>query len=427
VGFEIIEVLRNGRTEPFHTKKRSNGVRIYIGDKNSYINQGEHTYTIKYKTNQQLGFFDTHDELYWNVTGNGWEFPILEAKANVHLPESIPSNEVKLEAYTGRQGSKGQSYNAKRGYSDNYLFETNRTLTSNEGLTIVVTWPKGHITQPSFMQKANWWWQANINNPTSLFGIFGLLLFYLISWWHVGRDLEPGVIIPHYQPPEGFPPGGLRYIKEMGHDKKAFTAALLNLAVKGYLKIEEKGKTYKLHKLKNASMRLSPGEQAIHSSFFSNGENVIELKNKNHASISKAISAHKKRLMHEYSQSYFLHNRKFLYIAILISFLIGAQIILSLKDFDDKGGAIFLMFWLSVWTPVTAYLIYAWLAALKAKFTIGKIVNLPVMTVFALAWSAGEIGALVALCSIIGIVNGVMLISIFVLNTVFYFLLENLH
>ncbi len=174
-------------------------------------------------------------------------------------------------------------------------------------------------------------------------------------------------------------------------------------------------------------MRLSPGEQAIHSSFFSNGENVIELKNKNHASISKAISAHKKRLLHEYSQIYFLHNRKFLYIAILISFLIGAQIILSLKDFDDKGGAIFLMFWLSVWTPVTAYLIYAWLAALKAKFTIGKIVNLPVMTVFALAWSAGEIGALVALCSIIGIVNGVMLISIFVLNTVFYFLLENLH
>jgi len=299
VGFEIVEVLRNGRSEPFHTKKQFNGTRIYIGDKNSYINKGEHTYTIKYRTNQQLGFFDTHDELYWNVTGNGWEFPILKAKASVHLPESISSDEVKLEAYTGSQGSKGQSYNAKHGYSDNYLFETNRTLTSNEGLTIVVTWPKGHITQPSMMQKASWWWQANIDSPTSLFSFFGLLVFYLVSWWRVGRDPEPGVIIPHYQPPEGFPPGGLRYIKEMGHDKKAFTAALLNLAVKGYLKIEEKGKTYKLHKIKDASMRLSAGEHAIHSSFFSKGGKVVELKNKNHTSISNAIRTHKKTLKQE--------------------------------------------------------------------------------------------------------------------------------
>ena len=64
VGFEIVEVLRNGNSESFHTKKMSNGIRIYVGDKNRYVNRGEHTYTIKYKTNQQLGYFDRHDELY---------------------------------------------------------------------------------------------------------------------------------------------------------------------------------------------------------------------------------------------------------------------------------------------------------------------------------------------------------------------------
>lgn len=424
VGFDIVEVQRNGRPEPFHSKKQSNGIRIYIGDKNSYINQGEHTYTIKYKTNQQLGFFDTHDELYWNVTGNGWEFPILTAKASVNLPESISSDDVTLEAYTGFQGGKGQSYNAKNSYSGNYLFETNRRLSSNEGLTIVVTWPKGHITQPSFMQKVNWWRQANFENPTSLFGLFALLIFYLFSWWHVGRDPKPGVIIPHYQPPVGFPPGGLRYIKEMGHDKKAFTAALLNLAVKGYLKIEEIGETYKLRKLKDTGMRLSPGEQAIHSSFFSRGGSIVELKNKNHASISQAIRAHKESLENEYSHSYFIHNRKFLYIAVLISFIIGAYIILSLKNHEAKGGALFLMFWLSVWTPITAYLIYTWISVFRTKFTIGKMASLPIASVFVIAWSAGEIGALVALCAIVGIANGVILISILVINTVFYYLLK---
>jgi len=352
VGFEIVAVLRNGYSEPYHTKNMSNGIRIYIGDKNKYVNRGEHTYTIKYKTNQQLGYFDRHDELYWNVTGNGWDFPILNTKASVTLPNSIRSNDVKLEAYTGILGHKGQSYETDVGYSGNYLFKTNRTLASNEGLTIVVAWPKGHIARPGFMQKATWWWNANVDSPTNLLSFLGLFIFYLSTWWRLGKDPEPGVIIPHYQPPKNFPPGGLRYIKEMGHDKKAFTAALLNLAVKGYLKIEEVGKTYKLHKLKNADLRLPPGEKAIHSSFFGKVGHNIELKNSNHEKISKAIDAHKIALKREYSQSYFLHNRNILYIGIFISIIIAAYILFGLKNGEDKGAALFLIFWLSIWTPV---------------------------------------------------------------------------
>ncbi len=424
VGFEIIEVLRNGHAEPYHTKNISNGIRIYIGSKNSTISKGKHTYTIKYITNQQLGFFESHDELYWNVTGNGWEFPILEARASVQLPDSVNVNDVKTEAYTGVFGSRGQSYETDTGFSNNYSFTTNRTLSNKEGLTIVVSWPKGHIEQPSFLQKTNWWWQANIDNPVSIFAILGLFIFYLFSWWHVGRDPKPGIIIPHYQPPDSFPPGGLRYIKEMGHDKKAFTAALLNLAVKGYLKIEEAGKTYTLHKSKVADLRLSPGEQAIHKSLFGNAGHSLELKNTNHTKISKAISAHKNALKLEYNQSYFLHNRKILYIGILISIFIGAYILFSLKNGEDIGAALFLMFWLSIWTPITITLLLAWLMLFKTRFTLGKVVELPMYTIFAGAWSAGEIGAFVALCSIIGIANGLLLISIFIFNTVFYFLLK---
>ena len=424
VGFEIVEILRNGNSEPFHTKKMSNGIRIYVGDKNRYVNRGEHTYTIKYKTNQQLGYFDRHDELYWNVTGNGWDFPILNAKASVMLPDSIKSNEVKLEAYTGVMGSKGQSYYTDISYSGNYLFSTNRTLASNEGLTIVVAWPKGHVSQPSFMQKATWWWQANVDNPINLLGFFGLFFFYLSAWWKLGKDPGPGVIIPHYQPPKGFPPGGLRYINEMGHDKKSFTAALLNLAVKGYLKIEEVGKTYKLQKLKNTDLRLPPGEKAIYSSLFGNAGHYIELKNSNHTKISAAISKHKSTLKNEYSQSYFIYNRKILYIGILISVIIAAFILFDLKNGEDKGAALFLMFWLSIWTPITAFLVLGWLSLFKTRFTIGKVVELPVATIFAGAWTTAELGAIVGLCSIIGVANGLVLISLFIINTIFYYLLK---
>ncbi len=424
VAFDIIEIHRNGRSEPYHTKNISNGIRVYIGDKNQYINTGKHTYTIKYKTNQQLGFFESHDELYWNVTGNGWDFPILEAKANVHLPDTINSNEVKLEAYTGPFGSRGQNYVSDIGYSGNYLFKTNRTLNRKEGLTIVITWPKGHVTQPSFNQKLKWWTKANINNPFSIIGAIGLLVFYLSSWWYAGRDPKKGLIIPHYQPPNGFPPGGLRYITEMGHDKKAFTAAVLSLAVKGYLKIEELGKSYKLNKLKNADFRLSAGEQAIHSCLFGNIGSSIELKTSNHKKISEAISQHKATLGKEYGQSYFIHNRKYLYFGILLSLILGSTILFGLNNGEDIGAAIFLMFWLSIWTPVTAFLIYGWYQTLTTKFTLGKAIDLPVATLFAGAWSIAEIGALIGLCAIIGIGNGLLLISIFIINTIFYFLLK---
>jgi len=425
VGFEVLEVLRNGRNEPYHAKKQGNGIRLYIGNKNKFINIGEHTYTIKYKTNQQIGYFSDHDELYWNVTGNGWEFPILQATASIQLPDSIHSSDVQLEAYTGYTGSKGRSYGSDIGYSGNYLFKTNRTLNSNEGFTIVVSWPTGHIQPPDFVQKMNWWWQASSNqNPLGLFGFFGLLFFYLVSWWKSGRDPQTGLIIPHYQPPQGFPPGGLRYIKEMGHDKKSFTAALLNLAVKGFLQIEEKGKTYKIKKTKNADLRLPPGEQAIHKALFGKAGHYLELKSANHGKISSVIDAHKKALKLEYAQGYFIHNRKTLYIGIATSILVAASIIFGLNNGEDKGAALFLIFWLSIWTPITVFLIYGFITTLKSKFTLGKVVGLPIAGIFAGAWSIAELGALAGLCSIVGIVNGLILISIFLVNTLFFFLMK---
>ena len=424
VGFDIVEVLRNGHQEPFHTKNISNGIRIYIGDKNRYINSGEHTYTIKYKTNQQLGFFEQHDELYWNVTGNGWEFPIIQAKASIRLPDTIEEKDVKLEAYTGLMGARGQSYDTDIGYSGNYLFKTTRALSSKEGLTVVVAWPKGHINSPGFMQKLQWWTSANIDNPLVIIGFIGLLLFYLFSWWQVGRDPKAGVIIPHYQPPKGFPPGAMRYIKEMGHDKKVFTAAILNLAVKGYIKIHKTSSKYELEKIKKPDMKLPIGEHAVLSNLFKVYGQKLTLKSKNHRLISSALSEHKKALKQEYSQSYFLHNNKYLIIGVLISILLAIYIFISIPNSSEPGAALFLIFWLSIWTPVTGFLIYAWYQALRRKLSGEKASDLGTVTLFAGVWSFFEVGALAGLGALIGIANGILIVLLFVVNIIFYFLLK---
>ena len=77
VGFEVIEVQRNGRSEPYALESLSNGTRIRIGDKDVFlIGSGIHVYEITYRTTRQIGFFENYDELYWNVTGNGWTFAI---------------------------------------------------------------------------------------------------------------------------------------------------------------------------------------------------------------------------------------------------------------------------------------------------------------------------------------------------------------
>lgn len=72
VGFAILAVARDGKPEAYHTETLSNGIRIYMGRKEYLLPPGEHTYTLSYRTDRQLDFFRDHDELYWNVTGNGW-------------------------------------------------------------------------------------------------------------------------------------------------------------------------------------------------------------------------------------------------------------------------------------------------------------------------------------------------------------------
>jgi len=81
VGFEVMSVFRKGRPEAFHLKKTANGIRVYMGKKNKMVRTGVHAYTLTYRTDRQLGYFDEFDELYWNVTGNGWSFSIEKVQA----------------------------------------------------------------------------------------------------------------------------------------------------------------------------------------------------------------------------------------------------------------------------------------------------------------------------------------------------------
>ena len=235
VPFDIEEVTRDGRKEPYHTQPQGNGVRVYFGDKNVYIHPGRHTYTLTYRTDRQLGYFGAVDELYWNVTGNGWRFPIERARAIVHLPEGARVRDH--AGYTGREGERGQDYTYEPMNDGIVRFTTTRTLQPGEGLTIAVAWPAGFVERPTGARKTMYFIEDNAVAIAGGIGLGLLLFYYLYVWLKVGRDPEKGAIVPQYEPPASVTPAGARYVMQFGFDDKAFTAAVVNMAVKGFLTI----------------------------------------------------------------------------------------------------------------------------------------------------------------------------------------------
>ena len=111
VGFQMRSATCDSNNETFRVEDIDRGKRIYLGDASTLISPGLHTYRIVYSSNRQLGFFRDHDELFWNVTGVGWGFPIEHASATVHLPPNIPAAEVHISGYTGVKGSRAASSN----------------------------------------------------------------------------------------------------------------------------------------------------------------------------------------------------------------------------------------------------------------------------------------------------------------------------
>jgi uncharacterized membrane protein YgcG len=341
VGFEVLSVLRNNAVEDFHSQGIRDGVRVYFGSSNRYLSTGEHTYTFRYRASRMLGFFENHDELYWNVTGVNWEFPIDSASATVAFGFDVSASDLTAEAYTGAFGYTNRDYTSRIDGAGRAYFETTKMLQPLNGLTIVVGWPKGHVEAPTGMQRLGWLLKDNANLLIAVLGYVLLLAYYIPAWMYFGKDPEEGVLVTRYEPPQGFSPASLRYVRQMYYDDKIMTAAIVNLGVKGYLRIDvEEGSDgflgigkeddqYFLKKTdpgENAPL-MAAGEQELYDSLFK-GRKSIKLEQENHEKLGEAKSAHKRSLAKDYKQHYFKYNG-LLNIPAVVLFVLTAVISLA--------------------------------------------------------------------------------------------------
>lgn len=146
VGFDVQSVERDGVREPWRIEPLDGAVRIRIGDEHVLLTSGAHSYTIRYRTTGQLGRGAASDELYWNVTGDGWPFAIDEAEVRVHLP--APARFGDRSVYTGMLGSRASDARLIAESPGEIAFRTTRRLEQGEGFTIAVAWPRGVVSGP---------------------------------------------------------------------------------------------------------------------------------------------------------------------------------------------------------------------------------------------------------------------------------------
>ena len=161
-----------------------------------------------------LGYFEQHDELYWNVTGLDWAFPIDVASATVTFAFDVAPNDVFVEAFTGPAGSTNRDYSAGIDDAPGVTFSTTKKLLPHHGLTIVVGWPKGLVDEPSDLQRAGWLLKDNADLLIALLGFAILLVYWIVAWQSFGKDPDPGVVVTRYEPPTGYSPASLRYIRQ---------------------------------------------------------------------------------------------------------------------------------------------------------------------------------------------------------------------
>lgn len=290
---EILSVTDSvGRDRKYRVRQTGNVVNVRIGDAKIYVS-GFQSYVILYKVENALLYFDNHDELYWNVTGNYWRAPIKAASADVTLSTMKESKKIWAACFTGIYGLRRSncsfttSHNSGNFYSKTYL-------NPGEGLTIVFGWDKGLVSPPSSYKR--FFWALNLKeNWIFLLSIISFI-FMISLWYRRGRDPKVRqAITVMYEPPKygnkAITPAEVGAIIDEKLDPRDISSTIVGLAVRGYVQIKEKKKEglivdstdYYLSKVKEPDENLSSFEAKVMRNVFSDdpsGVFVYEMKNK---------------------------------------------------------------------------------------------------------------------------------------------------
>jgi uncharacterized membrane protein YgcG len=322
VGFKIESVLRNGKEEPYHTERMSNGVRVYFGSADVTLEPSIYSYEFIYHTDRQVGYFADHDELYWNVTGNGWVFPIDQVSASIYLPNNLSPESLKAYGYTGAFGSKASDLVAN--IADNgATYESTKQMSIREGMTVVLEFPKGIVHEPTKWEYFVYFIKDNYVLGIDLIMVLLLAIYFYRTWSKYGRDPKSRTIIAQYEAPRGLSPATIRHVLKMGVDSNILPPVIIGLAVKGYLKISDNTDSgYILTKTPNTDQtKLSGEENAFLTVVFAQSDSYT-IQKKFSETMLEAKSVVMNDLKLGVGEKYFVYNGTQILKCIALSILV---------------------------------------------------------------------------------------------------------
>lgn len=399
VGFAVQAVTRDGHPEQWARTELANGVRFRIGEADVLLDPGDHTFVITYVTSRQVLYGSDHDELYWNVTGTGWDFPIDRASVRITLPSAAKFGDRAV--YTGPQDATAHDAEVSAEAPGVIAFRTTQPLGAREGLTIAAAFPKNVLDAPASGRRLWWWLQDWAALAAALAALAGLFAWQYRAWAKVGRGPRAGIVVPRFTPPDDLSPAALRYVSKMGFDSRAFTAAIVDLAVKRRLHIDKaeggwlSRDTTTLSRTPGGQAALAP-EAAMENALFASGD-TIELKQANHSILQAARAALGKELEAAYVGPLFEHHRDWAAVGVLlipVAITLVAMVALLVGQDAPSAGA-FLVPVIGIAAAGAAYLLYR--AAIGQKGCILALVWLLVFAAGAVALFATFLTAVFAL------------------------------
>jgi uncharacterized membrane protein YgcG len=390
--FKILSVEKDGSTSTYHTEKGNGRTTIYVGDKAVFLSAGAYTYTISYGMRGQIGFFDAYDELYWNVNGFDWDLPFGNVSSQITLPTG--GKVIQNACYTGRYGSRSSNCSATV-VSDNSMRFSADNLSAGQNLTVAVGFDKGLVRQPppppppTFFQKFG---ALLLSGFISL----ALLFYYGYTWLRFGVDPAKPTVFPQFEVPRDISPASVGMIDKQRYYGDLVTGSILNLAVKGYIKIEEaiaeymlglfKSKRYVLHKLKEDDDRLEKEEAVLFSKLFSEGS-TLTLDGTYNETVGSAVTAFRKALTKQHNPLIYQgFNLKF-WIAPIITIIVYIFLFVYLASTYFTGENDGLVLFLFIVLNGISFLIYQYVIR---KPTVEKLKLKSVIEGFKMYMSAAE-------------------------------------
>lgn len=246
--------LTTSASMPVSRNRVGKNIELKVGDPDATVT-GKIMYELTYRVAGALSYFDGADELNWNVIGHTWEVPIRASKTVVILPPgAAETRETPFACYVGPLASRATN-RCNTSISGDRITYLTQDLAPNEGVTVVARFPMGFVQVLPPDKVVNFfdtlWGKLTIGGIIILMILWYIVypLWLPVRWYLMGRDpkrIGEGAVSAWFDPPKingreltAIETGA---IVDEKIEPREFVALIIQLAQRGYIRIEESKK-----------------------------------------------------------------------------------------------------------------------------------------------------------------------------------------